>query len=363
LTKVRRAARAAARVRNPPRGSSIPWIVPGAWAFYEARWAWMLRRAPVVTGDEHAARSGVADIEEIVACDLCGQDRFQPLFHPWAGKRRRRRYHVVRCPDCGFLYRQPGIKPERLGELYSGGGYGNFLTGGYANKRRRRYRLVMDAFAPVFADGTGRRLLDYGCGAGLFLELAHDRGFDAYGVDLSPDAIEQARQKPWGAHAHLGAPLDVPEIAAGGFHAITLWSVLAHLPHPVDDFRMLRGLLAPDGVLLILTVNANSLHLKASRDEWNGFTPNHLKFFSPTTLPLGLSRAGFAAVCMPPKLPDSVLAGRTRLTPREQRRLRRTTERGNTGNMMIALAFADPEGPARWGLTRHTRWLTGPQAA
>ena len=34
-------------------------------------------------------------------------------------------------------------------------------------------------------------------------------------------------------------------------------------------------------MILILTVNANSLRLKAAGDEWNGFTPNHLKFFAP----------------------------------------------------------------------------------
>jgi hypothetical protein len=30
--------------------------------------------------------------------------------------------------------------------------------------------------------------------------------------------------------------------------------------------------------------------------------------------------------------------------------------------MLIALAFADPEGPARWGLTQHTQTL-GPDYA
>jgi SAM-dependent methyltransferase len=358
--QLRRFAGAAANVWDPPPGSHIPWVVPGAPALYRLRWAWMLRRAPVVTGAEHAARSGVREIEEIIKCDLCGQERFQPLFHPRTGKRRRTRYHVVRCPDCGFLYRQPGIKPERLGDLYSGAGYGRFLTGKYSRKRQRRYKLVMDAFSPVLADGGGRRLLDYGCGAGLFLEIAHGRGFECYGVDLSQDAIDRARQQPWGAHAHYGTPLGVPEIAAGGFGVITLWSVLAHLPRPVEDLTMLRGLLAPDGVLLILTVNANSLHLKAKGEEWNGFTPNHLKFFSPTTLERLLTKAGFAAVTMPPMPPDSVVTGRARLSAGQERRLHRATERGNTGNMLRALAYNRRDGPERWGVTRHTRSL--PQA-
>jgi len=340
-----------------------PWVVPGAAAFHQARWAWTLRRTPVVGAAEHVARSGLQDIEEVVACDLCGEQRFQPLIHAWAGKRRPHRYHVVRCPGCGFLYRQPGFKPERLGELYSSGNYGRFLTGNYARERRRRYERVMDEFAPLLADGQGRRVLDFGCGAGLFLQVAHERGFDGYGVDLSEDSIEHARKQPWGANAFHGAPHDVPEIAAGGFHVITLWSVLAHLATPVQELTMLRGLLAPDGVLLILTVNANSLSLKARRERWNGFTPNHLKFFSPATLALLLTRAGFAAVGMPPMPPEKATSRGAGLTTRQLLRLQRTVANGNTGNMLQALAYNDAETPARHGMTRHTRTLATPSQA
>ena len=86
--------------------------------------------------------------------------------------------------------------------------------------------------------------------------------------------------KPSGEHTYHGAPGDVPEIAAGGFDVITMWSVLAHLAEPVEDLTMLRRLLAPDGVLLLLTVNAGSLKLRRQLAAWDGFTPNHLIFFS-----------------------------------------------------------------------------------
>ena len=322
--------------------------MPAAAAIHEASWRRLVDRASIMTAAEHAARVGVKDIEEVIGCSLCGDDRLQPLFTP-EGRNGKWRYHVVRCPTCGFLYRHPGIRPERLGELYAGR-YDKFLTGRYARKRQRRYRVVMDAFGELFADGTGRRLLDFGCGAGLFLELAHERGFDGYGVDLSPESIERARKRPGGQNAHVGAPLDVPEIAAGGFDVITLWSVMAHLPRPVDDLRMLRVLLAPGGALVILTVNANSLRLKAAGEEWNGFTPNHLKFFSPTTLALALEQAGFAAAVMPPMYSYEVEQGNAGLRPRDERRLRRVIGRGNRGNMLRAAAFETAEGPVRWGL-------------
>ena len=343
-------ARAALRLGVPARSNLHHWA-PAA-AFYEWRFRRLIRHAPVVTAEEHATsvkglKRRYKAIEEVIGCSLCGSHRMQPLFHP---RGKRRNYHVVRCAECGFLFRHPGIQPEHLGKLYEGN-YNEFLSGHYGAERRRRYQLVMDAFSPLFADGAGRRLLDFGCGNGLFMEAAHERGFDPYGVDLAPDAVEAAHARQGGAKAFHGAPQDVPEIAAGGFDVITLWSVLAHLPRPVEDLSMLRGLLKPDGVLLVLTINANSLVLKRELDKWGAFTPGHLKFFAPDTLRrLLVDRAGFGAVVFRTMYSDDVEAGTSPLPEREQRRMRRAIDRGNRGGMMRAVAFNDPDGPRHWGL-------------
>jgi 2-polyprenyl-3-methyl-5-hydroxy-6-metoxy-1,4-benzoquinol methylase len=298
-----------------------------------------------------AGRRG-AEIEVPIACPLCGGERLQALFHPRDRKHTPPRfdYHVVRCAGCGLLFRHPGIRPERLGDLYSSGRYSQFLAGEYTRKRVRRYKVTMNAFGRLFRKGRGRRLLDFGCGNGLFLDVAHRRGFDCYGVDLAADAIAVARRKPSGQHAYHGAPTDVPEVAAGGFQVITMWSVLAHLARPVDDLTMLRSLLAPNGVLLLLTVNGGGLRLKHDLDTWGGFTMNHLAIFAPDTLRALLRRAGFGAVVMPPWYGEKIERGTTRLSPREERQMRRVIDRGNRGNMLRAAAFVDPAGPQRWKL-------------
>ncbi|HWV87721.1 MAG TPA: class I SAM-dependent methyltransferase [Capillimicrobium sp.] len=344
------AQRAEARARRLGlRGPQVrPWVLPGAPLVHELRWRARLAAARPVDLDRYGATLRLHEREVLLPCHLCGATRVKPLFHVRDTERGRWEYRVVRCPDCGLLYRNPGIRPERLGDLYAGDAYGRFLTGHYGGRRRmRRYRLVMRAFRPLFARGDGRRLLDYGCGAGLFLRIADRRGFEPYGVDLSPAAIEIARQHPSGRNAHLGAPEDIPEIAAGGFDVITLWSVLAHLAEPVADLRRLRALLKPDGVLLILTVNVNSLGLKARGARWNGFTANHLAFFDPVTLARLTREAGFGAVDVKPMYGDGVERGTSPLSKAEQRRLRRAIDRGNRGNMMRAVAYADPDGPAR----------------
>ncbi|WP_347646754.1 class I SAM-dependent methyltransferase [Nonomuraea sp. B10E15] len=333
------------------RYNRVPWgqrvyVRPGERLIREVQWKRLIRNAPIMPLADYERSRPLGEIEEFLTCMMCGESRQQPLFEPTGGNGWR--YHVVRCPSCGFLYRNPNVRPERLGDLYATG-YNSFLTGKYAANRQRRYDLTMKAFSPVFDEGKERRLLDFGSGVGLFLELAEQRGFEAFGVDLSPESVAQANERLSKARTFHGAPEDVPEIAAGGFDVITLWSVLAHLPRPLDDFAKFRSLLAPGGVLLILTVNARSLLLKAYGNGWSGFTKNHLMFYSSETVPTLLRRTGFAGVAFAPHYGDTIEAGTTALPEDLRRRLRRNVELSDGGNMMRVLAFADEEAIGRWG--------------
>lgn len=351
----RRVLKAAYRRAYGKRYADIPpsqrvYVRPGEARLAEVRWRGVLAAHRPTTLAEYVKKTPKGEIEEFLPCPMCEHETFRRLFHPGSRKEGAEwSYYVVRCERCGFLWRNPNILPERLGDLYADS-YSTFLTGDYAAKRQRRYRLTMDAFSPLFKDGDGRRLLDFGCGTGLFLELAEKRGFDVAGTDLSQDSLDLAQRRLTSRHLYYGSPADVPELAAGGFDIVTMWSVLAHLPRPKDDLSMLRNLLNDNGALLILTVNANSLMLKAHGSYWNGFTKNHLMFYSRYTLPMLLRDAGFAAVAFKPFYGDTIEAGTTGLSPENQARARRTVDTTNGGNMMRAVAFATRDAAVASGL-------------
>src|SRR5215218_2268021 len=166
----RRRARRIARRHLPPP-STWHLTLPGFDRVLELRWAARVRRAPVMSPEEHAAafadpKRKHAAIEVPLPCALCGGMRLQELLHVYDHRRAppRWNYHVVRCAACGFLYRQPGIRPERLGDLYASGKYASFLAGEYTRGRIRRYEVTMAPFGALFESGDGRRLLDFGCG-------------------------------------------------------------------------------------------------------------------------------------------------------------------------------------------------------
>ena len=349
---LRRARKVLKKVLYGQRYAHVPWpqrvyLRPGERYIRRLQGAWRVRRSPVVPLAGYRAATPLGGIEEFLSCPLCGESRQQPMYRP-TNHKAGWRYRVVRCPGCGFLYRNPGIRPEHLGDLYATG-YSRFLTGGYARNRQRRYRVTMAAVAPVLDTGDGRRLLDFGCGAGLFLELAERLGFQAYGVDLSPDSVEQARARLTSAKVFHGDPRQVPDIAAGGIDVITMWSVLAHLPRPVADLSMLRGLLTDEGALVILTVNAGSLHRRGLGSRWQGFTRNHLMFYSRDTLPRVLGAAGFASVGFAPFYGDAVADGSSSLSPAEVSRLRRRVDATDFGSMLVAVGFATEAAAERYG--------------
>src|SRR5947209_20623120 len=57
------------------------------------------------------------------------------------------------------------------------------------------YRAALD----TLRIGPSTRLLDAGCGAGMFLRLAADRGADVHGLDASEGLLAHARARVPGA--------------------------------------------------------------------------------------------------------------------------------------------------------------------
>ncbi|MFN3255096.1 MAG: class I SAM-dependent methyltransferase [Ilumatobacter sp.] len=282
------------------------------------------------------------EMEQHQLCPLCGADGVRVLYDRSHSKYQ---YKAGRCAECSLLYRVPAIKVTRVPDLYNTGSYSAFLDGNYRAGRRSRYIRTMNTYGGFFDDGAGRRLLDFGSGTGVFVELALERGFDAYGVDLAPDAVDVANERLGSQRTWWGDPLDVPELRDQKFDIITLWSVLAHFADPLEQLSKLRSLLVPGGVLFIYTVNAQSLELKAYRNGWNCFTRNHLMFWEPATLAPMLRRAGFGGVAFRSFYPAAIELDRWTHSDESRQRVIDVVDRYQNGNMMRAAAInGQPEG-------------------
>jgi 2-polyprenyl-3-methyl-5-hydroxy-6-metoxy-1,4-benzoquinol methylase len=102
-------------------------------------------------------------------------------------------------------------------------------------------------------------VLDIGCGQGTLVRLMRRDGYDAAGVDVSPEQIMLAHAAGV-PEAQLGDYRDVLQARPGHYAAVTATDVLEHLGKPavLDTFDLVAGALAPGGVFIARVPNAVS---------------------------------------------------------------------------------------------------------
>ncbi|WP_282084012.1 class I SAM-dependent methyltransferase [Streptomyces tendae] len=139
------------------------------------------------------------------------------------------------------------------------------------------WRLVDDAEIQALAAHAspaqaGERALDVGCGVGDLAAALHQLGYQADGVDLSPTAIDRARN----CHPECQfACTDIGSLPDGlaGFHLITARLVLPFLPDQAAFLAQAGRLLADGGRLLVLDYLATDPRAKA---RGIGLTDQHI---------------------------------------------------------------------------------------
>ena len=107
----------------------------------------------------------------------------------------------------------------------------------------------------------GLRLLDVGCGLGLYSEYWHGRGFRVTGIDLNLSSLQiamtRARERHIPARFTACAATGLP-FESGSFDVVFAMSLLEHVPDWRTCTDELVRLLAPGGLLWIETTNVIS---------------------------------------------------------------------------------------------------------
>jgi SAM-dependent methyltransferase len=105
------------------------------------------------------------------------------------------------------------------------------------------------------------KVLDIGCGGGLFLSLLKREGTNVVGIELSDSRAQYAATKH-GLEIHK-QPIESDFWQEGykdHFDAVTLWDVIEHVNYPVQTLQCAVNVLKPGGLLLIDTPCRDGLY-------------------------------------------------------------------------------------------------------
>lgn len=241
-------------------------------------------------------------------CPICGTHARRSAVY------RLSAFNVIGCAECGGLQRDPLPSPAEMESYYRDPVY---IDGGYfegdANSRGGQspeVRIFGEALDYLGARrrerglAPGGRLLDVGAGSGDFLKLARLRGWAADGVELSPELAVRAAERSGARVVH--GDFDAAELPEATYDAVTMWDVLEHTADPGAVLDRARNLLAPDGVLVVFTIDAASLFNAVADLAWRLslrrlvsplellYDKRHNHYFTARTLGILIGRHGFA---------------------------------------------------------------------
>lgn len=200
-------------------------------------------------------------------------------------------YRMVRCNTCALIRSDPVADAQFLAQLYA---QSSFDYDSEVSNLKRTYGRYLAKVTPHLPSAR-RSLLEIGCGNGFFLEEALSHGYkDVWGVEPSTAAVRLAspavRDRIVCDVMHPG--LFEPEL----FDVICLFQVFDHISEPTALLDICRGLLKPNGLMLFLNHNVDSLSFRLLGNRSPIVDIEHTYLYSPRTMTTLLGRHGFT-VC------------------------------------------------------------------
>jgi SAM-dependent methyltransferase len=227
-------------------------------------------------------------------CALCGSSGRDVLY---AGPVRTGRFGEVTA-DPRTVWRCTGCGAGRLyaeAVDYATDEYRNLVDGGGTAEDYHRLHdgEQADKLSRLGTDGLRDKvLMDVGCGAGSFLDLA--RGYCRTTIGIEPSSSLRAAAA---AKGHV--TFDLCGHAADQWRErvdlAVCFSVVEHVDDPIALLGEIRRLLRPGGQLLLSTPNRDDFLLELLPAEYGAFFYRrvHLWYFDAASLTGLLARAGF----------------------------------------------------------------------
>ncbi|MFY9555303.1 MAG: methyltransferase domain-containing protein [Blastocatellia bacterium] len=209
---------------------------------------------------------------------------------------------IYQCRGCGLIFPNPMPIPRQMAEHY--GDADKYFIEHSLKGKLSAYDETLSTIEELGAK-TGR-LLDVGAGRGEMVRAARMRGWEAVGLEPSPNFAHFARQYSGGEVVE--ATLEDRTFEEDSFDVVTLGAVLEHVFNPTELLTEINRILRPGGMLWLDVPNEAGAFYKLGnayqrfhRRDWvvnlsPTFPPYHVFGFTPRALRRLLKITGFGVV-------------------------------------------------------------------
>ena len=175
------------------------------------------------------------------------------------------RFDVRTCERCGILFRDPFPGDDEIRAMYEDPLYhaseyfapvDDRPASGPEARIHEQALTWLDESRPCGATRSSR-LLDIGCGNGVFLARARTHGWEVDGVEMSRSLSERCLRET-GVAPRCGDYLQL-EPTPATYDAICMWDFLEHTCKPEAVLEHAMRELRPEGRILIFTIDSDSL--------------------------------------------------------------------------------------------------------
>ncbi|WP_232225826.1 class I SAM-dependent methyltransferase [Leptospira broomii] len=220
------------------------------------------------------------------SCPVCLKDNERVIFNADGGV-------YVKCNECGMGYLNPVFTDDSLTKFYTGNNtVQSEVVENESDFYKKIYMKGLEALTPHTKRGA---ILDVGCSAGGFLDIAKSNGWDTWGVELNEAEIAYTKKKGHKAFNQMLESIEFPI----KFNAITLWDVFEHIKDGHKYLKLMKRLLAPDGVIFIQVPNFHALAARVLQEKCKMFDGlEHVNLYSPVTLKVIAEKNDFEIVSM-----------------------------------------------------------------
>jgi len=233
-------------------------------------------------------------------------------------------FNVVICNNCNLVFTNPRPSEMDISKYYSKGEYYTHLTIDESYKKSKmRWMIKNIIMNAIYSSNKGYedvhltiklrnfiiklifqrfvaiiipfkkngKILDIGCGNGIFLSMMKQNGWDTYGLEVSEACVIEANKA--GINVLMGK-LEESNFHNKQFDVIVANQVLEHVYDPVNFLIECRRILKDDGILILGVPNFESYDAKLFKEHWTALqVPTHLYHFTHDTINNLLKKTGF----------------------------------------------------------------------